>query len=243
MGKPLAAVYGVVAYAMFLATFRYAIGFVADRWVPIGIDSGVEGPGLDALLIVALLLGVFAVQHSVMARPGFKAWWTRLVPKPVERSTCVLPSNLALALLYWGWQPLLAPVWGVKGEAALLALGTRCGLGWLTVLVSTVLIDLFDLLGLRQVYLDPRGVEYRFLEFRTLFRYRLVRHPIMLGLIIAFWATPDLSVGHLLCAPATGGYILIALQLEERDLVTYYGEKATAYQKEVPVILPLPRKR
>jgi protein-S-isoprenylcysteine O-methyltransferase Ste14 len=240
MSKIIALIYGVAAYLMFLAVFLYAIGFVANWLVPKSIDSGVPGDLMPSLLIDAVLLGIFAIQHSVMARPGFKAWWTRIVPHAVERSTYVLLSNLALILLYWHWQPLPGVIWDVETTAGVVALWGLCAAGWLIVLTSTFAINHFDLFGLRQVYLNLRNEQYANLQFRILGLYRLVRHPIMLGFVIAFWATPHMTLGHLVFSIATTLYILIALQLEERDLVTYHGEAYKDYQKKVPMIVPLP---
>ena len=241
MGKAIALIYGVVSYLLFLIVFLYAIGFVANWMVPKGIDSGQPGELIPSLVIDALLLGVFAVQHSVMARPGFKRWWTQLVPESVERSTYVLLSSLALALLFWQWRPLQEVVWSVEGTGA-LALWALCALGWLIVLTSTFLINHFDLFGLRQVYLNLRSEKYAHLPFRVIGFYKLVRHPIMLGFVIAFWATPRMSLGHLVFSIATTVYILIALQLEEKDLMTYHGDAYNQYRKRVPMLLPLPRK-
>jgi protein-S-isoprenylcysteine O-methyltransferase Ste14 len=242
MGKVLGLIYGVAAYFLFLVVIVYAIGFVADWLVPKSIDSGTQGDLILSLLINTALLGVFAVQHSVMARPGFKAWWTKIVPQSIERSTYVVFSGLALLLLFWKWQPLPGTVWKVEESAGVIALWGLCGLGWLMVFASSFAISHFDLFGLRQVYLNLRNQRYSHLQFRIVGLYRLVRHPLMLGFVIALWATPHMTVGHLFFAAATTLYILIALQLEERDLVAHYGEEYTEYRKQVPMLLPLPRK-
>ena len=241
MSRILALAYGVASYLAFLAAFLYAIGFVGNLPVPKSIDSGPAGPPLSAALVDALLLLLFAVPHSVMARPAFKRWWTKFVPPPVERSTYVLVSSLALALLFWQWRPIPGLVWDVTNPVGRWLLAAVFWLGWVVVLVSTFLIDHFDLFGLRQVYLFASGRAYSPPAFKVGGLYRYVRHPIMLGFLLAFWATPTMTVGHLLFAVATTAYILIALQLEERDLVGYHGDQYRAYRMQAGMLLPLPR--
>jgi methanethiol S-methyltransferase len=243
MGRALALMYGVVCYLVFFVTFLYAIGFVGDLIVPKTIDSGEPVDFSQALLINVLLLALFAVQHSVMARPAFKRWWTRFVPQPVERSTYVLLASLILALIFWQWQPMPDVVWSIENIAGRYIFWTLYLLGWVTVLVGTFLINHFDLFGLRQVYLYQRGMPYTELGFRTPFLYKIVRHPIMLGFIIAFWATPHMTVGHLLFAAVTTAYILIAIQFEERDIVRIHGTAYEDYRKQVSMVLPIPKKR
>jgi protein-S-isoprenylcysteine O-methyltransferase Ste14 len=234
----LALAYGGVCYLIFLVTFLYAIGFVGNLVVPKSIDSGPQAPLAEALTVDLLLLGLFAIQHSVMARPGFKRWWTRLIPMPVERSTYVLVSSLLLVLLFWQWRPVPGAVWEVQQPVAVIVLWGLFGAGWLIVLVSTFLIDHFDLFGLRQVILYAAGKQYTPPPFRVVALYRVVRHPIMLGFVIAFWATPVLTWGHCLFALMTTAYIVIAVHLEERDLRAAHGRAYELYQRRVSMLVP-----
>lgn len=238
--RSLAVVYGVLAYGVFFATFLYAIGFVGNFAVPKSIDTGVAGPIGMAIAVNLGLLGVFAVQHSVMARPAFKTWWTRIVPPPVERSTYVLLASLALILLFWQWRPLPAVVWSIPAGPASMGVMVVFWLGWGTVLLSTFLINHFDLFGLRQVWAYRRNHEIPPSDFRTPLFYRVVRHPLYLGFIVAFFAAPVMSVGRLMFAAATTAYILIAIQLEEHDLGNAFGERYRDYRAKVGMLLPLP---
>lgn len=244
MSRFLSLLYGTAAYVAFLAVFLYAIAFVAGIGVPKHIDSGTTGSVLAAVGINLALLSLFAVQHSVMARPAFKRWWTRFVPTPIERSTFVLASSLVLALLFWQWRPLPMPVWDFQGTVTGYVLLGVSALGWMLVLLSTFAINHFDLFGLRQVWLHARQRPLVEGPFVTRAFYRIVRHPLMLGFLIAFWAAPTMSLGHLLFAMVTTGYILIAVKfLEERDLVAQHGETYREYQRRVPMLLPVPRRK
>lgn len=241
MNRVLALLYGVVCYAVFLATFLYAIGFVGGLIVPKGIDSGETATLVESVAVNLGLLALFAVQHSIMARPAFKRLWTRVIPQPVERSTYVLATNVALILLFWLWRPMPGVVWNMQG-ALRIAVWGMFWLGWLTVLVSTFLVNHFDLFGLRQVYLFATGQPYTPVGFRTPALHKLVRHPIMLGFIVAFWAAPTMTVGHLLFSVVTTAYILVAIQLEERDLVGYFGDEYRAYRRHVRMLVPIRRR-
>src|ERR671914_167746 len=234
--------YGSLSYLVFLGTFLYAICFIGNFGVPRTLDGAASGPLGVAFLIDVGLLTLFAVQHSVMARKWFKDWWTRIVPKPLERSTYVLFSSLALILLFWLWQPLGGVVWSIEDPLAQFILRGLFAFGWGLVLVSTFLINHFDLFGLRQVWLYLRGRPYTTLRFGTPGPYRLVRHPLYVGWLFAFWSTPTMTVAHLLFSVATTAYILMAIQFEERDLVREHGEAYEAYRRSVPMLIPFTRR-
>lgn len=231
--------YGVVTYLLFLATFLYAIAFVGGFAVPTRLDGAARQPLALSLLVDAGLLTLFAVQHSVMARPWFKKRWTRIVPPELERSTFVLFASAALALLCWQWRPLGGSVWSVDNPAARTLLWILFAWGWLQVLVSTYLINHFDLFGLRQVWLYFRGRPYERVRFATPAPYRMVRHPLYLGFLIAFWSTPTMTFAHLFFAVMTTAYIVIAIQFEERDLLREHGSPYDEYRRRVPMLFPI----
>lgn len=230
--------YGAICYAIFLATFLYAIGFIGNLPVPTTLDGEATGSLAAGLLVDLALLALFALQHSLMARRGFKKMWTRLVPVPVERSTYVLFSSLALILMFWQWRPLGGVVWDVTEPVGRIVLYSLFAFGWGLVLVSTFLINHFDLFGMRQVWLHLLGREYTPLRFRTPSVYRVVRHPLYVGWFFAFWATPTMTVAHLVFALMTTAYILVAIQLEERDLIAEHGDSYREYRRSVPMLVP-----
>lgn len=240
-GRIVAFLYGIVAYLIFFVTFLYAIGFVEDLVVPITIDGSITAPAaplLQALIVNLVVMSIFAVQHSVMARPGFKRWWTKIVPSSMERSTYVLMASLALALLIWQWRPINAVVWQLADPRLARLVTALSLLGWLIVLTSTFLINHFELFGLNQVSNNLAGAPMPAPRFRTPLFYRFVRHPIYLGFIIAFWAAPRMTAGHLLFAAVTTAYILIGIALEERDLVGVFGDEYRRYRQRVSMLIP-----
>jgi protein-S-isoprenylcysteine O-methyltransferase Ste14 len=238
MKKVFSLFYGVICYLAFFGTILYAIGFVGNLVVSKTIDSKPQVPLFTAVMVNASLLLLFALQHSIMARPAFKRWWTKIIPEHLERSTFVLLASLCLMLMMWQWQPIGGIVWSIEDETVKKLLLFTYLFGWIIVFGSTFLINHFDLFGLRQVWLNFRGKPYTQLPFRTPLFYRLVRHPLYLGFLIAFWSTPVMTLAHLLFAILTTGYILTAIQLEERDLVNVHGEKYRNYKKWAPMIIP-----
>lgn len=236
----LAALYGLVVYVFFLATFVYAIGFVGNLpLLPKTIDSGTTAPLVEIFAVNLGLLSLFAIQHSVMARRGFKRWWTKVIPESVERSTFVLAATAVLALLLWQWRPLAEPVvWSVTDPIGRLILQAVFWIGWGVLLTSTFLINHFELFGLRQVWANLRGQALPAPVFHTPLFYRHVRHPIYLGFVLGFWATPQMTAGHLLFAAASTGYILIGIWFEERDLVAQFGQRYEAYRRQVGMLVP-----
>lgn len=238
MKRILALIYGLLAYAFFLGTFLYAIGFVGNVGVSKSIDSGPVSSIPTAVALDVLLLGLFAVQHSVMARQGFKRQWTRLVPEPVERSTYVVAASLVLALLLWQWRPMPEVVWNLTGTTAEPVLNLLFWIGWGILLTSTFLLNHFELFGLTQVWNYFRDREVQRPTFKTPSLYRVVRHPLYLGFVIAFWSTPRMSVGHLMFSIATTGYILLGIYFEERDMIANFGQTYRDYRRRVPMLIP-----
>jgi protein-S-isoprenylcysteine O-methyltransferase Ste14 len=238
MGRFTAFLYGVASYFLFFFTFLYAVGFVSGIVVPKTIDTGTVVPMAEALIVNLILMTLFAIQHSVMARPRFKQWWTRYVPKSVERSTYVLLSSLALILLFWQWRPLPTAVWHIENSSIAMAITGLSFVGWLIVLTSTFLINHFELFGLHQVANNLAGREMPTPRFRAPLFYKFVRHPLYLGFIIAFWAAPRMTIGHLLFAAVTTAYIVVGALLEERDLIDMFGDEYRRYKERVSMLVP-----
>jgi protein-S-isoprenylcysteine O-methyltransferase Ste14 len=238
MTQFIAFLYGLASYAIFLVTFLYAIGFVSGLATPKTIDTGTVVPMVEAFIVNVLLMSVFAIQHSVMARKQFKQWWTQFVPKSVERSTYVLFSSLALILLFWQWRPIPTVVWHIDNPQVAMAVIGLSFIGWLTMLTSTFLINHFELFGLHQVANNLAGDAMAAPRFRTPLYYNFVRHPIYLGFIIAFWAAATMTVGHLLFAAVTTAYIVVGILLEERDLIDLFGDEYRRYKDRVSMLVP-----
>jgi protein-S-isoprenylcysteine O-methyltransferase Ste14 len=241
MARIMTLLYGAIVYLFFLVTFLYTIGFVEGIPGIKAIDTGPTDGVWTSLTVDVLLLGVFAVQHSVMARRGFKRWWTGFIPPAVERSTYVLAASLAVALLLWQWRPIPSIVWAVDNPSGRILLYLISALGWVTLLTSTFLINHFELFGLQQVFNYWRGARVEPAAFKTPALYKYVRHPLYLGFILAFWATPRMTQGHLLFAAATTAYIFVGIFFEERDLIAHFGDEYRRYRRRVPMILPFRR--
>ena len=238
MKRGLIFAYGAICYVIFLATFAYTIGFVGNFAVPRTLDGSASGSLWAALAINLSLLTAFALQHSVMARPAFKSWWTRIVPKATERSTYVLFTCITLFAFFALWQPMAGVIWNVSNASGQIFLYGLFGLGWVIVLIATFLINHFDLFGLRQVWLELRGKPSTSLTFATPWLYKYVRHPLYVGWLLVFWATPTMTVAHLIFAIVTTAYILVAIQLEERDLIAQHGAQYDNYRRRVPMLVP-----
>jgi protein-S-isoprenylcysteine O-methyltransferase Ste14 len=242
MGRILSLCYGIVAYLIFLVAFLYAIGFVDGVVVPKAIDDGTVVPITEAIAIDLVLLTIFALQHSIMARQPFKRWWTTLIPASIERSTYVLLASLALILVFWQWRPIPTVIWQVESTIAASALLGLSFIGWLIVLLSSYMINHFELFGLQQVLDNLSGRKSSSTDFKTPFLYRFVRHPLYVGFIIAFWATPVMTSGHLLFAAVTTAYIFVGIMLEERDLVAHFGPAYQQYREKVGMLMPMLRR-
>lgn len=238
MKRFLVFLYGLICYVFFLGTFLYAIGFVGNMVVPKSIDSGVSSPMGSAFLFNAVLLVLFVIQHTIMARPGFKRAWTKIIPKAMERSTFVLITNIILCFMFWQWRPVTDIVWQVESAAGAMVLNILFWVGFGMVLISTFIIDHFELFGLRQVTDYLLKKESRPPVFTEKFLYKMVRHPLMLGFLIAFWATPNMTAGHLFFSIMTTGYIFFGIAFEERDLKTFHGEAYREYASRVPMVIP-----
>jgi protein-S-isoprenylcysteine O-methyltransferase Ste14 len=243
MAGLVAVIYGVVAYGFTLIALLYLIGFVGNLIVPKSIDSGTAGPLIQSAVVDTMLIALFAIQHSVMARQGFKRWWTRIVPPSVERSTYVLFTSFVLLILYWQWQPIPAPIWTVQNPIAAGLIGGIFWLGWVVLVASTFMLSHFDLFGLSQVFARLFDKQLSKSNFRAPLLYRYVRHPIYLGVLLAVWATPAMTAGHLLFSVVITGYILIGIQLEEHDLIQQFGNQYRRYRQQAAMLVPLPGRK
>jgi len=241
MSRILTFIYGVVCYLISLIAFLYSIGFIGNLIVPKTLDSNLDSSTIEGLLIDILLIGLFGIQHSLMARQSFKKWWTKIIPEPIERSTYVLMSGLALLLLFWQWHSLGGIIWNIQNPIISNIIYGIYALGWLIVFLSTFMINHFDLFGLRQVYLYWRGQEYKDLGFRITGFYKYTRHPIMFGFVIVFWAAPLMTISHLVFAIGTTIYVLVGIKLEEVDMISFYGNLYQEYRQQVSILIPLPR--
>ena len=241
MSRILAFIYGLICYLVSFITLAYSVGFIGNLIVPKTLDSSSDGTLINGILIDVSLIALFGIQHSLMARKSFKKWWTKIIPNPIERSTYILMASLTLLLLFWQWHSLGGVIWNIQSPIASNIIYGIFALGWLIVLISTFMINHFDLFGLRQVYLYLRGQEYEYLGFRTPGFYKYVRHPIMLGFFIVFWATPTMTFSHFIFALGTTIYMLVGIKLEEVDMISIYGDLYQEYRQQVSMLIPLPK--